>query len=238
VSKERTEWAAKKNLLLFFERNELVYYWTFTFPGDDRVKDKDEAERRFKPFKDLVNRRHDHRRRKGEMIYFWERQKDGTWHVHLVTNLFLHVNWVRPWMMARGWGQQMRADVVVGRGEWRKDGDARGVWRPYGSGVGKVIHYLTKYLTKGFGNSNDRAAATKKKMFSGTARTKSGTTNFKWMPDVHPGSYLWAWGRALFAQLNGHPPSFKNVGEVIRLGVEVTQWADVDPWWEFSFPSG
>jgi len=234
-SKAKSLYVARVSIEQFFARHDYVVFWTFSEPGrkeGEPLWTKDEAEAHFKPFRDLCARRG------FDLLVVWERQKRGAWHPHCLVNHWIDVGKLRPWMMARGWGQQMRADIVVGRGEWRKQSDARGVWRPCGAGVGRVIHYLTKYLTKGFGSSSDRAAATKKKMFSGTAATKAGTTNFKWVPEEHPGSYLWAWGRELFSQLNGHPPSFRNVGEVLRLGVEVTGWADIDPWWHFTCPSG
>jgi hypothetical protein len=52
---------------------------------------------------------------------------------------------------------------------------------------------------------------------------------------------LFAAGLPLFIALNGgnsfsHAQLFRHASEIIRLGVEDTGWASVDPWWEFGFP--
>jgi len=234
-SKAKSLYIARVSIEQFFLRNKVVWFWTFSEPGrkeGEPLWTKDEAEAHFKPFRDLCARRG------VDLLVVWERQKRGAWHPHCLVNHYIDVNQLRPWMVARGWGQQMRADIVGG-GQISTGGrNGRGVWRPQWEGGGRIISYLTKYLTKGFGSSTDRAAAAKKKCFSGSVSVKQGTTNFKWMPEERPGAYLWSWGRELFSQLNGHPPTFRNIGEVIRLGVEHSGWANVDPWWTFNFRGG
>jgi len=205
---------------------------TLTFA--ENVTDKEAAMKCWHRLAERIRRRYPQLRGVG----VWQRQKRGAWHPHCLVNHYIDVNQLRPWMVARGWGQQMRADIVGG-GQISTGGrNGRGVWRPQWEGGGRIISYLTKYLTKGFGSSTDRAAAAKKKCFSGSVSVKKGTTNFKWMPEERPGAYLWSWGRELFSQLNGHPPTFRNIGEVIRLGVEHSGWANVDPWWTFNFRGG
>lgn len=151
---------------------------------------------------DLVNRKG------GEHLEFWELQERGAWHVHCLTNIYLDVNWLRPWMVARGWGPIMkvkRADQT-------------------GSGL---VSYLSKYLTKCFRNTSTRF----KKGFGGSRPAKAGTTNFKWAPHIRPGAYLFAAGVSLFISFQGHFPRFRDIGQVIRMGVEETQWLEIDPWY-------
>lgn len=49
---------------------------------------------------------------------------------------------------------------------------------------------------------------------------------------------LWYYGQEFFVLLHGRQPKFLDTTEVIRLGVEATDWALVDPWWEFGFKAG
>jgi len=219
VSKERTEYAAKKNLLLFFDRHEYVFYWTFTFPGDDRVKDKDEAERRFKPFKDLVNRRKGCKGVKGEMLYFWERQKDGTWHVHLVTNLYLSVRWLRPWMMERGWGWQMRVEEITAP---QRHVDGVG-WVRDDREQERLIRYLLKYLTKAMRDPDASAVCeTKKKLVGCSASARNCTTSFRFTELWNPCAKLYYHGVRVWRELGGHScfarPSVEQLNYVFRLG--------------------
>jgi len=137
-------------------------------------------------------------------------------------------------MTARGWGPQMRAERasleqvnVGGR-------DGRGQWRTTSRGGGRIINYLTKYLVKGFRHRMSEGVV-KKKCFSGTNGTKIGTTKFSWMAEVKPGRYLYQMGRDIFEVFYGRLPTWRDVWAVIRCGVEATDWANVDPLWEFQF---
>jgi hypothetical protein len=215
----------------FFRRNRAVWFLTFSEPPHDgpgeRLWTKDEAEEHFKPFRDRC-------RRDGiELLVVWELQKRGAWHPHCLVNRRFNVDEMRPWMMERGWGQQMRFEwvdnrvVIIG-----PDGHTM-----MKEGESKVVSYLTKrlqwYLTKSVAS----AETDKKKVFGGSHVVKAGTTRFKWAPWEKPGAYLWAMGVMLFSQLYGEPPRFRDMGHVMRLGVEESGWAQIDPWWEFSVPS-
>ena len=208
-----------------------VYFWTFTEPGrkqDEAYWTKDEAEKHFKPFKDLV------RRRGGEYLVVWQLQKRGSWHPHVLTNQFIDVNWLRAWMVARGWGQQMRVERVVRKNMHVPDG--HGGWKAVTFGAEKILHYLTRYLMRGFRSSP--VDAVKKKCFGGTHRSKCGTVKFCWDKYQKAGAWLYAMGKPLFIAIHGRLPKFSDMAFVIRLGVEDTGWADVDPLWEFGVPSG
>jgi len=217
----------------FFRRHSVVYFWTFSEPGRHEGQahwTKDEAEAHFKPFRDLCARRH------YSVLWVWELQKRGSWHPHCLVSGFFDVNWLRPWMMARGWGQQMRAERAERQQIQVSGRDGRGQWRETLKGGGAIISYLVKYLGKGFGHVMSEGSK-KKKLWGGTKTSKAGTTAFSWTPDSgRPGRFLFQAGRELFSQLIGRPPTFRDVAFVIRLGVEDTGWASFDPWWEFGFP--
>jgi hypothetical protein len=228
-SRLKTLHLAVSSIEQFFVRNPgRVWFWTFSEPGrkgDEPLWTKDEAEAHFKPFHDLCAR-------KGyELLVVWERQSRGSWHPHCLLNHFIDVNWLRPWMVSRGWGQQMRAEHVLFK---LCSGYTNGVRDEYGGGDGrKVVRYLTKYLTK----SRPDADSVKKKIFSANARVKVGTTRFRWVSWEHSGARLYFYGRPIWDALNpGEKFNLIWMNNVLQLGAEYLHWDDLDPWWKFSFP--
>lgn len=223
-TKPKTKYIAEVSLRNFILRHwPYVHFWTFSEPGrkdGELLWTKDEAETHFKPFRDLCARRG------FDLIVVWEKQKRGSWHPHCLVSGFFDVNFLRPWMMERGWGQQMHVEMVNDR----PYNDGHG-WCSGGESSPRIIRYLTKYLTKSFTAPGDL----KKKIFSATHRVKSGSVKFSWMNTERAGAFLYAMGRSLFLQLYGRLPVFKDMASVIRLGVEETGWADVDFLWEFGF---
>lgn len=230
-SSAKSLFIARQSLEQFFLRNPSVWFITFTQPGcplGAPLWTKDQAEERFKPFRDLCSR-------KGiELLVVWEKQQRGAWHPHCLVNRRFGVEWLRPWMVSRGWGPQMRLEFV-GLNKRNYAGlDSPGFYHVAGDGA-RLVRYLVKYLTKGRYQVDD---VQKKKVFGGCQRCKAGVTRFSWTPEVKPGAYLYSFGRDFFSALYGRPPSFRDVGHVIRLGVEVSDWARVDPLWDFTMPCG
>lgn len=212
-TRAKTRYVAEHSLYAFARRNPLFYFWTNTFAEDVT---KAEAERRFKPLRDLLDRRGF----KG--LFFWERTQKGRWHLHWVVDHYIDVNRLRPWLVARGWGQQM----VVRRVEAspaRFDGNT---WRSDESAVRGVVLYLIKYCTKSLVDSE----GTKKRVFTASSGVKLGTVAFSWVPWVNPTSMLYAAGKAMWIVIHGHLPKWGSFREVVRLGVEVSDWLQVDPW--------
>lgn len=223
AASSKTLHIAQTSLARFFARHQTVYYWTFTFA--ECVSDKSLADHRWKPFEDLI------KRRGGELLVFWELQDRGAWHVHCVTDVYLDVNWLRPWMMARGWGQMMKVKRVASRSTWVP---GRG-WVRDEREEEKLVRYLLKYLTKCL----RVVSAFKKKAFGGSAAAKAGTTLFKWLPEEKPGAYLYYYGRQLYREIYGRVPVFSEVNDfgafmrlLMQMGYEATGWCDVDPLWE------
>ena len=245
-SRPKTRYLAELSIEQFIEHNSgRCWFWTFSEPprfGDPPSDNpavqarrdsfigplparwsKDEAESHYKPFKDWCARRG------VKMVTVWERQKRGSWHPHVLVNHYIDVNWLRPWMVERGWGPQMKVESLH-----HKRTVEGGRWTVFEGGAQHVIRYLTKYLTKSRTGVEDY----KKKIFSASKSVKVGNTHFRWLPEIRPGAMLYHFGRSLFHQLYGELPTFRDMMACIRLGVEDTGWADVDFLWEFGFNRG
>jgi hypothetical protein len=107
-----------------------------------------------------------------------------------------------------------------------------------------LLRYLTKACT-------DDRIEPRKKFFGGSKRAKVGNVLFKWLPEYEPGAYLYHYGLQVWKDLarmesdrmsnarrkllGQKPvrmwPSFYDVSDIIRLGVEATGWLEIDPWW-------
>jgi hypothetical protein len=217
VATAKSRFIAEESIRRFVRVHRDVYYFTFTFR--ELIEDKAEAERRFKPFIDLV------RRRGGEHLECWELQKRGAWHVHGFTNLFFDVTWLRPWMVARGWGPQMKLLYLPHR---KSFDPVSGLWVQDDRATMGLVKYLLKYLTKSF---KDCRAHARKKAFGSNATSRAGTTAFKWVPWENPGAYLYAIGLSLWFQLGWGIPQWRDYSTVMRLGFEDAGWAEVDPFY-------
>ena len=230
----KTRYAAIVDLQQFLERNRgRTYFLTFTEPARDLSKGelywtKTEAEKRLWPFLDHLRRKTDEGK-PVEFLVVWEMQKRGSWHPHILVNTWLDVMKVRPWMVARGWGQQMRFRFV--NTSYVKQQN-----RGWTESEKAVVYYLTKYLTKA------NAPEPRKKYFGGNA--KSSTVAFKWSPWAgNPLSYLWHHGLQVYREMKqmegGQAPSqaelFHKKDLIVRLGVEATEWLEFDPWFHECF---
>lgn len=212
-TKVKTRYVAELSIDRFLAENSSVWFLTFTEPGRvDGVLlwNKTEAELHLKPFLDYL------RRRGAEFLLVWEMQKRGAWHPHILVNKFVDVNWARPWMMQRGWGQQMRFELVK-----RNDG------RPVD---GRVRDYICKslrgYLLKA---RTDDMLEPRKKFFGGTARSKCGNIKFAWNPATDTAhSFLYYYGRNLFTEIYQTSPSHRDLPIVMQLGLRDRNWLDCD----------
>jgi hypothetical protein len=195
-----------------------VWFYTFTEPGrkaDESYWTKTQAEVCLKPFLDRL------RSRKAEFLVFWEKQSRGSWHPHVLLNVRYQVDELRAFMMARGWGQQMKLRYVVADPSSVRHRDFQ-VLKSY------LVKSLMRYLTKA---CTDDAVEPRKKFFGGSAGAKVGTVRFAWLPEFEPGTFLYYWGKQLWIDLHGCWPKFGDMALVVRMGVEVTGWLEIDPWW-------
>lgn len=212
----RSRYCAEGNLVEFFHRHDVVYYWTFTFA--ENLQDKDEAERRAKPLFDLI------RRRQGEHWHCWEHQERGAWHMHMVTDLYFDVVKLRPWMVQRGWGPIMKVRRVASPRQYSGEG-----WQREDSAERGLIRYLLKYLTKAI-----RSADKWTKPWGCSSAAHNFVTSFRWVPWVNAHCWLYHMGKQFLERELGEKlvglPSLEYVAAATRMGYEVMGWADVDPW--------
>lgn len=235
----KSRYCAEQNLLAFFGRHPVVFYWTWTFA--ENIEDKELAEARFKPLLDKL------RRMGAEELHFWERQKRGAWHVHLVTQKYLDVGWVRPFMVRRGWGPIMKAIRVESHVQY-VPGEG---WKREDSGEQRLVRYLIKYLTKAWRDSDMW-----KKPCGGSASAKMFTTSFRWVPYTtgRASCYLFHMGKQYLAEIGQSidllcsdvwsvtwkkeelraeraKARFARIRQLIHLGYEVTGWGNFDPFY-------
>lgn len=209
----RSRYCAEQNLIGLFHRYPTVYYWTFTFA--ENLAEKAEAERRFHPLFDWI------RRHEGDCWFCWEHQERGALHLHLVTNLYIDVTWLRPWLVKRGWGPIMKVIKVASPAQFIP-GEG---WKRECSGERGLIRYLLKYLTKAI-----RSADKWTKPWGCSKSVRNYVTSFRWVPWVNASCFLYHAGLSIFSEITGRCATFNDIAFVIRLGYEVTGWADVDPW--------
>lgn len=217
--KAKTKLVAELSAGNFIRQHPHVYFWTFTEPArpDGVYWTKTEAETHFKPFEDWL------RRNGVAHLVFWERQQRGAWHPHVLVDRRIEVDWLRPWMVARGWGPIMKCKYVV-RGMSDTD-DGRGPR----IGPKRLVGYLVKYLTKAY---TDDLVEPRKKFFGGSRDAKAGNVRFKWVPWVEPHAMLYHWGRIFFRELHKDTlPTFRDMRYILKLGVEYVDWTAQDPWY-------
>lgn len=237
---DKTYFLARVSIDEFFERHQSVFFWTFSAPGDDRPaeveawRDKDHAAECFKPFADMC------RRRGINLLCFWELQQRGVWHVHCLLDTRLDVNWLRPWMVARGWGQQMLVIRFWYSHYFNGNGYVNG-WRSSTHGVFQDVEnlkrYLLKYLTKSR-REMTRLGTPGKKSFGGSRGAKRGTVAFDWAPWVNPCKYLYNAGIDRASALRCCWDSWSDVWrKAVIEGVHVTGWDEHDWLWMTCHPA-
>lgn len=240
--RSKTRYLASVSIENFLLQHSKIYWWTFTEPGSNEdgsprtCRTKTEAEICLRPFIDLL------RRRGISYLVIWELQKNRfSWHPHILTaGARLDVNWLRPWMMKRGWGQQMKVVFLRGGGGELLSSLPSSVRISQENVREYLIKSIRRYLLKA--RTSD-ALEPRKKFFGGSrgslddaGRWKvnlspavAGNTRFSWNPWTDTAhAFLWARGRALYFQMYQKRPSFREMSLVMRLGYEDTSWGDVD----------
>lgn len=247
--RRKTRYIAEISIREYLRRESKVYWWTFTEPGRALGKanwNKTEAETALKPFLDLC------RRRGHRFLVVWELQARLSWHPHILVNGRFDVAWLRPWMMERGWGQQMFVKYIVGGGLAKMSS------LPLQVRVAqeKLTDYLTKSLRKYLLKAKTDDREPRKKFFCGTRESVVASLTVRdgdrwseklskfiprrvkgwdwnpWLETAH--AYLYARGRSLYYQMFQSFPTFRDFDTVIGLGVRDTSWLDVD----FLFEAG
>lgn len=232
ATKGKTRHLAEWSIVAFFRTFPTsTYFLTLTEPGRKEGEPywtKDEAEDHLRP---LIDR---FRRDGAAYLIFWEKQKRGSWHPHILVSRRYDVVWLRAWLTQRGWGQQLYAKYVNVPFAVRSRAHGFGFGRQCASDLDmpawRLVRYLVKYLTK----SVVTDGSTRKKVFGGSRLAKTGTVQFKWIPQVNASSYLYHYGLEVFYAVEGRPPTFRDTSYIIRLGAENCDWLSVDPLWDLT----
>jgi hypothetical protein len=176
---------------------------TLTFA--ENLTDKREAQKRFKPISDWLDRRGI------EWNGVWQQQKRGAWHLHILINKYVAIGEFRAFAVKRGWGTFI---------------NLRGVGQAGGNtdfpDPAKLISYLCRYLTRAYTiDVPDRV-----RLSAGKSVTKRGNCNFRWVGGL---GRVWRMGctaaRNLCPQWN--PPKYgdcEGQAWVWFAGCRVTGW--------------
>jgi hypothetical protein len=240
--KTKTRHLANVSIENFLLEHPKIYWWTFTEPGKNpdgterTLWAKSEAEKALRPLLDLL------RRRGISYLVVWELQRRLSWHPHVLTaGDRLDVTWLRPWMMKRGWGQQMKVVYLKGGAGEKFSSLPMSVRIQQETVRGYLQKSLRRYLLKA---RTDDAVEPRKKFFGGSRGSRdkqtgawrpglapavAGNIKFAWNPWTDTAhAYLYSRGRSLFFQLHESCPGFRDIGYIMRLGYEDTGWRDVD----------
>lgn len=187
---------------------------TLTFA--ENVVDRVEAEKRYRRLKERLRRRF----LSLNAVGVWQRQARGAWHLHLVLDRCIAIEWLRPQAVACGFGTFINLRRIGAAG-FRQLGPDR------------VARYISRYVSRDLpeGDKGARLVA-----YIGNARRC--TVRFGWANGV---SKLWRAGRGIFFELFGHTPDFDSYWFVVRLGWEtfssdekdlMLQSRGVRSWWD------
>lgn len=201
-SRSRTAYLLEASLVRIMFQHDRSYLWTLT--NAEPITDIAKVKRMSRALQDWI------RRKGGTCAGVWEpqpkrSQKLGApvWHLHFITNLFIPVNWLRPWLKARGWGnidvqrvdENKRCQATRGNPVLRTADLAR-------------ANYLTKYLRKPI-----TATPKHKPLVWYVNRAKCGTIRFNWS-----GGMARAWRLGLQSYITmmappGQPPRYSSFGQ-------------------------
>lgn len=144
--------------------------WTFTF--QENIRDKAEARQRWRVLRARLERRFKDLRAVG----VWQRQKRGAWHLHLICNDWLPVDWVRKQCLETGWGTFVDVQLI---GQRRRGFRCQG----WASSIQKCVDYVTRYIMRDMGEESEESD--RKEHLVTWFRSKGGcTTDFRWSRGV------------------------------------------------------
>lgn len=179
---------------------------TLTF--HDNVTAKSEAETRFARLRERLRR-----------IYptllgvgVWQRQTRGAWHLHLVLDRQIPVDWLRPAAVACGFGSFVNLKHIKPTNGFRDAG-----------GVERVSRYVSRYVTRGFRSEEDGKA--RLVCYIRPKASRMCTCRFTWGGGLHK---LFRAGRGNFYEIFGYLPTRDDWVLVVRLGWEMLDTVEQD----------
>jgi len=171
---------------------------TFTFK--DNITDKGEAEMRWGRLRERLRRRAP--TLKG--IGVWQRQSRGAWHLHIVFDRQISIEWLRPAALECGFGSFINLRFVKEMCGFRDMGGAL-----------RVSRYIARYITRNERGPEDKGV---RLVCFVNRESRIASTRFGWAQGV---SQLWRYGRAEFFQIFGHAPTGDEYMLCVRLGWEL-----------------
>lgn len=191
-SRKRTAYLLESSLVrLSFQHNH-TYLWTLT--NAEPISDINRVKRMARPLQDWL------RRHGACAAGCWEPQPQRSkrlgypvWHLHFLTHVRIDVNWFRPWLKARGWGNP---DVIrVTETLWHRveaGCDPRMI--PHDQ---RAARYLCKYLHK-----DVEGVPPHKPLVWYVGGAKCGSVRFNWTGGL---ARAWRLGLTEYLKLMGDP---------------------------------
>lgn len=178
--------------------SETPVFCTLTFA--DNVTEKAEAEIRWGRLRERLRRHCPNLKGVG----VWQRQSRGAWHLHVVLDRQISIEWLRPAALASGFGSFVNLRFVKAFDGFRDMGGPR-----------KVARYIARYVTRDERGIEDKGVRI---VCFINREARIASTRFGWAAGV---SKLWRFGRAEFYSIFGHAPSGAEYNLCVRLGWEL-----------------
>lgn len=214
ASRPKTNYCFELSAAKFLETNEDPRLLTLTFA--ENVTSKAEAVRRWKPLRDWFARR------KIRVLFVWQRQRRGAWHIHAFISEAIDIVEFRAFAVARGWGSFLNITRL-----WDLDPEHTPTTPGgYRRKARRIVRYLTRYLTRDLedGDEGEQLIG-----YVGEVKVATVTTNHEGEDGVvrRVASFAWAgglaaavrFGRSLFYAINGRLPRWSDSAECLLLGL-------------------
>lgn len=170
----------------------------------ENITSKAEAERRWANLRARLRRHIPDLRGVG----VWQRQERGCWHLHIVFDREISVDWLRTVALACAFGPQMKLRWIQG---------ARPGFRDMGGAV-RAARYITRYITRDERGEEDKGVRVV--CFVNPNESRSGSTRFGWASGM---SQVYRIGRGEYLNIFGELPSRHDYDLICRLGWELME---------------
>lgn len=196
------QWCIQEVVRLGLASGFLPIFATLSF--HENITSKAEAERRWANLRARLRRQCPDLRGVG----VWQRQERGAWHLHMVFDREISVDWLRLSAVSCGFGPQMKLRWIQG---------ARPGFRDMGGAV-RTARYITRYITRDERGEEDKGVRVV--CFVKPKESRSANTHFGWASGM---SQVYRIGRGEYLNIFGELPRRENYDLVCRLGWELIE---------------
>jgi hypothetical protein len=191
----KQRFAVKLAVEELFRTAKFPVFFTLTFA--ENITDRAEAERRWRRLRERIRRKKSGLR----FVGCWQRQSRGAWHLHLVVDDFLNVQWLRPAAIECGFGPQMVLKPM------NKPGFRR-------ANAKYVADYVSRYIIRDLSDRGDDWKV-RLPVFGGPG-ARVAVCRFGWARGI---SKLYRLGREWWSELFApEQPTFEDYWFIVRLG--------------------